>query len=89
MPDAQWYNEYMAPTVLRSGPYRVFFFSNEGEEPAHVHVQREKMLAKFWLQPVSIARSTGFSAHELRAIQSILIENQEILLEAWHEFFTG
>ena len=66
----------------------IFFFSNEGVEPKHVHVQREKMLGKFWLQPVSIARSTGFSGHELRAIRSILVEHQQRLLEAWDEFFT-
>ena len=37
----------MSPTVLRSGPYRLFFFSNEAGEPPHVHVQRERMLSNF------------------------------------------
>jgi len=77
----------MSPTVLRSGPYRFFFFSNEGTEPAHIHVQPEKMLAKFWLRPEGIARSTGFSARELRSIQSIVIANQQTLMEAWDDFF--
>jgi hypothetical protein len=27
------------PTVLRVGPYRFFFYSNEGTEPPHVHVE--------------------------------------------------
>ena len=53
------------PTVLRLGPYRFFFFSNENGEPAHIHVQRERALAKFWLRPVALASSTGFSAAEL------------------------
>ena len=79
----------MSPTVMRSGPYRLFFFSNEAGEPAHVHVQRDRMLAKYWLEPVVLARSTGFSPRELRLIQAIVIENQATLLEAWHEFFTG
>ena len=78
----------MSPTVLRSGPYRLFFFSNEAGEPPHVHVQRERMLAKFWLEPVSLAASTGFSARELRGVQTIVTENTKILLEAWHEYFT-
>jgi hypothetical protein len=47
------------------------------------------MLAKYWLEPVVLARSTGFSPRELRLIQAIVIENQATLLEAWHEFFTG
>jgi hypothetical protein len=46
------------------------------------------MLAKFWLEPVTLSRSTGFSPRELRRIQNIVIENQETLLEAWHEYFT-
>jgi hypothetical protein len=48
------------PTVLRIGPYRFFFFSNEGDEPVHIHVQRERALAKFWLKPVLLAGSSGF-----------------------------
>jgi hypothetical protein len=78
----------MSPTVLRSGPYRLFFFSNEAGEAPHVHVQRERMLAKFWLEPVSLARSTGFSPRELRTIEGIVVKNTRVLLEAWHEYFT-
>jgi hypothetical protein len=43
----------------------LFFFSNEAGEPPRVHVQRERMLAQFWLEPVGLARSTGFSPPEL------------------------
>jgi hypothetical protein len=75
------------PTVARLGPYRVFFFSNEGLEPPHVHVQREESLAKFWLQSIALASATGFSARELRQIEELVRENQEFWLEAWHEFF--
>ncbi len=41
------------PTILRIGPYRFFFYSNEKGEPSHIHVQRERFLAKFWLNPVA------------------------------------
>lgn len=77
----------MSPTVMRSGPYRLFFFSNESGEPAHIHVQRDRNLAKFWLGPVGLARSTGFPSHELRTIEAIVRENEERLLEAWREYF--
>jgi len=43
------------PTVLRIGPYRFFFFSNEGNEPPHVHVERDDNTAKYWLDPVRVA----------------------------------
>jgi hypothetical protein len=58
----------MVPTVLRSGPYRVYFYSHEPNEPAHVHVDRDDESAKFWLGPVALALNLGFSPMELRRI---------------------
>lgn len=77
------------PTVLRTGPYRFYFYSHEPNEPPHVHVDRDAGSAKFWLEPVSLARNLGFNARELRRLQSIVMEYRTELLEAWHEFFTG
>ncbi|HTR38030.1 MAG TPA: DUF4160 domain-containing protein [Bryobacteraceae bacterium] len=48
------------PTIARVGPYRVFFFSNEGFEPPHVHIQREQALAKFWLETVALRMQLAF-----------------------------
>lgn len=75
------------PTILRTGPYRIYYFSHDLHEPSHIHVDRERFSAKFWLQPVSLARNLGFSARELRRIQSILVDHQSELLEAWHGDF--
>ncbi len=75
------------PTVARIGPYRFFFYGNEGQEPAHIHVQRDRRLAKFWLGPVALARSKGFAAHELTRVEGLVVENQERFVEAWREFF--
>jgi hypothetical protein len=75
------------PTVLRSGPYRFYFYSHEPNEPPHIHVDREGLSAKFWLDPVQLARNFGFRAHELRTIQSIMTENRRAFVEAWNEFF--
>lgn len=76
------------PTVLRSGPYRFFFYAGDGSEPPHVHVERDDAEAKFWLSPVRLERSQGFSAKELRTIESLTEENQDTLLESWNDFFT-
>jgi hypothetical protein len=73
------------PTILRIGSYRFFFYSNEKGEPPHVHVQRERFLAKFWLNPVTLASSKHFSSHELRIIQKYVNENRQIFMEAWNE----
>ena len=75
------------PSIDKVGPYRLFFYSEEGNEPAHVHIQRERATAKFWLQPVRLARSHRFPDHELQKLQKLVEENQEKLLEAWNEYF--
>lgn len=72
------------PTVLRHGPYRFYFVSHDLVEPPHIHVDRERLSAKFWLEPVSLARNIGFRPHELREIQKIIAEHQRTILEAWH-----
>ena len=77
----------MSPTVLRVERYRFFFFSNEGHEAPHVHVQDAEKLAKVWLDPVHLAGSTGFAPPELTRIRALVVEHQEMLLEAWYEFF--
>jgi hypothetical protein len=56
------------PTVLRWGPYRAFFYSNESGEPPHVHVRSGDFEAKFWLHDLSVAVNAGFPAHEIGAI---------------------
>ena len=75
------------PTVLRRGPYRFFFVSLDRGEPPHIHVRRESMVAKFWLDPVALERAGGFSRPELNTIGKLVQEHGENLLERWYEFF--
>lgn len=77
------------PTVLRSGPYRVYFYSHDLIEPPHVHVDRDDQSAKFWLSPVSLAQNLGFKSKELRVIERLLVESEEALLAAWREHLAG
>lgn len=67
---------------------RTRVFSNEGAEPAHIHVQRDRSLAKFWLAPVVLASSAGFASRELRRLHAIVEANRGRFEEAWREFFT-
>jgi len=62
----------------------VYFFSHEPNEPPHVHVDRDDLSAKFWLQPLALARDFGFPPKELRRLRALIEENREKLLEAWH-----
>lgn len=77
------------PTVANIGPYRVFFYAGDRAEPAHVHVEREDKVAKFWVDPVRLSRSGGFSRKELGTIQALLREHEARLIEAWNDYFHG
>ncbi len=78
------------PLVFAEAGFRFFFYSNEGDplEPVHIHVRRERCLAKFWLFPEpSLANSHGFSAKELNNILRIINNRRAEIEEAWNEHF--
>lgn len=75
------------PTILRIGPYRFFFYSNETGEVPHIHIAHDSRLAKFWLEPIELARSKGFAPHELTRLETLVTDSRKRLLEAWHEYF--
>jgi Domain of unknown function (DUF4160) len=76
------------PTVLRIGRYRFHFFSNEGNEPPHIHVKAGGDEAKFWLDPVELVANFGFNARELNEGEGLVRENRQKLLEVWNEYFS-
>ena len=75
------------PTILRIGAFRFYFYSHEPNEPPHVHVDRDEATIKLWLDPVEVAKSRGFRAHEISGIVSMVEERSEALLEAWYGYF--
>jgi len=75
------------PTLWRSGPYRFFAYAGDRHEPPHVHVERDKDKAKFWLNPVRLQNSEGFSRTEVNRLQRLVEENREYLIRRWNEYF--
>jgi len=75
------------PTVLRSGPYRLFFYAGDRDEPLHIHIEREDNVAKFWLDPIRLQNSGGFNRAELNRIQKIIQDHHQELTEAWNDYF--
>ncbi|CAN5397040.1 DUF4160 domain-containing protein [soil metagenome] len=73
------------PTILYSGPYRFFFYSIDCHEPPHVHVERDKNVAKIWLTPIRVQSTGGFRRSEINRILGVTEENLEDLLRGWHE----
>ncbi len=51
----------------------------------HVHVQREKMICKFWLDPINLSNNHRFSPKELNDIRKIILKKRDIIVEAWNE----
>lgn len=74
------------PTVLRIKSYRFHFYSDESDEPAHIHVETTEGECKFWLDPIRLARNKGIPAHIIREIEKLVFENQTFLKEKYYEF---
>jgi hypothetical protein len=78
------------PTALRIGPYRFYFYSYDCQEPRHMHVDRDNLSAKIWLDPdVLLAENHGYSRQELREIERIARAHLEELRNEWDTFCTG
>lgn len=63
------------------------FFSSDMSEPPHIHVKRDRRIAKVWLAPVVLAKNRGFPGHELNDVLRLVEKHEQALLEAWHEYF--
>ncbi len=75
------------PTLLRWNGYRFFFYSTDGDEPAHVHVVKGEHEAKVWLSDCSVAINVGFPARDLGNALRKIREERGVLLEAWNDYF--
>ena len=76
------------PSLLRVGGYRFFFYSLENGEPPHVHVESSGRTAKFWLDPIELASSERFRAHELNALRQMVLDHSAEFRRRWDEHFS-
>jgi hypothetical protein len=74
------------PTVLKIGSFRFHFYSDERNEPPHIHVATPDGECKFWLEPVRLARNKGVAPHVVRVIEKLVFENQDLLREKFYEY---
>jgi hypothetical protein len=77
------------PTLLRLNGFRFFFYSNENNEPIHVHVNKADANGKIWLEPsISVEYLIGFTKSEERQILAIVDANMDNFKNKWNEYFT-
>jgi len=79
------YNLDMSPTVRVIGPHRFFFFSREDNEPPHIHVETAENAAKFWLSPIELVWTVGYTSKELRRVRELVEQNKDLFLEKWYD----
>jgi hypothetical protein len=76
------------PTVLRIDGYRFFFYSNERNEPTHVHVEKGDAEGKIWLEPsILVSYFKGCNAREQSDVIQIIRENFSLFIQKWYEYF--
>ena len=77
------------PTVLRIGSFRFHFYSDERNEPPHIHVETSGAECKFWLEPIRLARNKHVPPKVIRDIEKLVFEHQKFLKEKYYEFHSG
>ena len=80
------------PTLLLWNGYRFYFYSNEGRplEGRHIHVRKERNVAKFWLDPEPhLASAWGMTAKELNVLERVVRDNIDLLRRKWDERFAS
>lgn len=75
------------PTVLRKDGYRFFFFSNEGNESPHIHVEHGAGYAKCWLDPVRLAYSSGLTRRQMAKLLNLVTKYQTSFKTYWYDYF--
>ena len=82
------------PTLFEIYGYRIFFWSNESNEPVHVHVCKGQPTAeatKIWLppesNPVLVHNNSRIPQKDLNRILKIVAMNRDSIIARWYDYF--
>jgi hypothetical protein len=78
------------PTILMILGWRVFFYSNEGNEPIHVHCQKGDAEAKYWIDVDGFeaieAYAYNLSPADKRTVRKIIFQHFDYIVTEWNKF---
>lgn len=78
------------PTILLMLGWRFFFYSNEGDEPVHIHCRKGDAEAKYWLDVENYeaieAHAWGMSPADRRTVRSIIFQHFDYIVAEWDRF---
>ncbi|MDR1018728.1 MAG: DUF4160 domain-containing protein [Lachnospiraceae bacterium] len=82
------------PALYKFLGYSIYFYSNENDEPIHVHISKGKPSlnsTKIWLLKnggVKLANNKSkLSVRELNKMYSFIIMNYEEICNEWKQFY--
>lgn len=72
------------PTLIFVHGWRFFFYSNERNEPVHIHCQKAEKECKYWLDSSTFdifeAYSYGLNNNDKRLVRKIIFENFDYII---------
>jgi hypothetical protein len=79
------------PTIIIINGWRLFFYSNEGTEPIHVHAEKADMECKFWIHVDEVEITEAFSSNlnpsSKREIKKIIYSHFDKIVDTWMKYF--
>lgn len=75
------------PEVFRIEGFVFFFYSNEKNEPMHIHVRKAGGYAKFWAEPIELACSKNMRTKELNRAEKLINQNIQLIIDKWNDTF--
>ena len=79
------------PTILLLSGWRLFFYSNEGNEPIHIHAEKGDMECKYWLDEkefeITEEFSHGLTPSARREIKRIIYQHFDYIVLEWKKHF--
>lgn len=79
------------PTVLYLRGWRFHFYSNENNEPIHIHAQKGDAECKYWLDlelyDIREAYSYKMTKRDTREVRKIILQNFDDIVDAWNTHF--